>query len=212
MTMVFETVQASIVAILAAAEAGRYQTVGYQRQSVNADTVLDDLRQVQVFFSRGDFSKRAGRNTGSVGHDATYRIELTVSKAAVGELSVLDNPSATPAQLATALANYNEATYEADTSLNELAGIVYQVLMDGLNYDMGQSKGSVSSRWVPSISKDTPTTRGALVVLTGSLELNLRITEAITGDTGTESAEYYDTTIDIDGDDVESTGVIVDNT
>ena len=211
MTMQFETVKASIVAILGAAEAGRYQTVGFQRQSINADEVLDDLRQVQVFYTRGDFPKRAGRNTGSVGHDATYRIELTVSKAAVGDLSTLNDPSASPTQLATALAGYNEATSEADTSIDELAGIIYQVLMSALNYDMGQSVGAVSNRWVPSISKDTPTPRGALVVLTGNMELNLRITEAITGDTGTASDGYYDTVVDIDGDDVERTGVIVDN-
>ena len=212
MTMIFETVKSSIVSILGTDGSGLFQTVGFQRQSVAAEQVLDELRQVQVYYSRGDMPKRAGRNTGPVHHDATYRIEMTVSKAAVGDLSTLDNPSATPAQLATALSNFTEATAEADSSLDELIGFVYQILMDGENYDMGVTKGTVSNRWVTNIQKDTPQPRGSLVVLTGAMDLNLRIAEPVTGlDASTLVDGYYDTVIDIDGDDVEQTGVIVDN-
>jgi len=210
--MNFEIVKASIVNnILGPAEAGRFQTVGFQRQSKNADEVEGDLRMVQVYFSRGDFPKRAGRNTGPVQHDAVYRVELTVSKAAEGDLATLDNPSSTAPQLAAALAAFSEAADLADASLDELAGIVYQILMDGLNYDLGVTKYTVSNRWVDNIQKDDPTPRGGLVVLTGSMNLSCRMAEDITGDVGVEVPGIYDTELDIDGDDVEKTGVTIDN-
>lgn len=210
--MIFETVKASIINnILGPAEAGRFQTIGFQRQSKNADEVLDDLRMVQVYFSRGTFSKRGGRNTGPVQHDAVYRVELTVGKAAEGDLATLDNPSATPSQLATALAAFSEASALADASFDELVGIVYQILMDGLNYDLGVTKYTVSSRWIDDIQKDTPNPRGGLIVLTGSMDLSCRMAEQITGDVGVEVPGIYDTVLDIEGDDVEKTGVTIDN-
>ncbi|MCK5127577.1 MAG: hypothetical protein KAR42_15075 [candidate division Zixibacteria bacterium] len=211
--MNFETVKDSIVNnILAPAEAGRFRTVGFQRQSINADEVEDNLRLVQIYFSRGDFSKRAGRNTGPVQHDVTYRVELIVSKAAGGDLATLDNPSSTPSQLATALVGFSESSALADASLDELAGIIYQILMDGLNYDLGVTKYTVSNRWIDNIQKNEPTSRGSLLVLTGSMDLSCRMVEEITGDVGAEVPGVYDTELDIDGDDVEKTGVTIDNT
>ena len=212
MTMNFETVKDSIINnILGPAEAGRFQTIGFQRQSKNADEVLDELRMVQVYFSRGTFSKRGGRNTGPVQHDVVYRVELTVSKATEGDLTTLESSSATPAQLATALTTFSEASALADTSLDELAGIVYQILMDGLNYDLGVTKYTVSNRWIDTLQKDTPNSRGELIVLTGSMDLSCRMAEQISGDVGVEVPGIYDNTVDIEGDDVEKTGVTIDN-
>ena len=120
--------------ILGPAEQGRFQVIGFQRQVKNAEEVLDWNRLVQVFYSSSDFSKRGGRPTGPVQNDVTYRVELTVSKAAQVDLSVINNESATPTQLAIAIAEFQEASQAADESLDELFEIIYQILISTLAY------------------------------------------------------------------------------
>lgn len=211
MTMKFRTIQQALVTILGDASASRYQVVGYQRQVKSAEEVQNTDRMVQVFFSQGEFPRSKGRLTGPVQHIPTFSIGLTVSAAANVDLSVINNPASSAAQIATALAAMQEAASVVDESFDELADIIYQILMDGLNYDLGLSKGSVSNRWVNSIRKDNPVPQGALLILTGSIEYEVQTAEDITGDTGTP-ANILSTTLDIDGDDVERTGVEVDNT
>ena len=58
--MKFETLEASVVAILGAAAAGRFQVVGYAQRGVAAEEIKNSLRTVQVFFSGGKFPKSAG--------------------------------------------------------------------------------------------------------------------------------------------------------
>lgn len=205
--MYFRTVKSSIVNnVLGPAEAGRFQTVGFQRQAKSADEVLDESRMVQVYYSAGDISKQGGRLTGPVQHDITYRVDMTVAKAAEGDLSLINNPAATAPQIAAALLAFQEASDLADDSLDELFDAVYQILMDARNYDMGMSKGVVANRWVDQIQKDQPVPRGEYVVLTGSMLLKLRVVEQITGDTGTPGTDY-DVVVDLEGDDIEKTGV-----
>ena len=77
--------------------------------------------------------------------------------------------------------------------------------MDARNIYAGLDKGIVANRWVDTIQKDTPLPRGEYVLLTGSMILTLRVAELVEGDTGAPGA-IFDTTIDIEGDDVERTG------
>ena len=54
--MLFRTIQAAIINdILGPAEAGRFRTVGFQRQAKAAEDALDNSRLVQVFYSSGSF-------------------------------------------------------------------------------------------------------------------------------------------------------------
>lgn len=207
MTMAFRTIKSSIVSILGSAEDGRYQTIGFQRQVKGADEVLDNLRFVTVYFSSGGFPKSSGRNTGVTQHDITYRIELTVSKAAEADLTTLNDPNSTDTERAAAMIAMEEASFLADASLDELFDIVYQILMDPRNYDFGQPKGKVANRWVDQLQKDDPVPQGELVVITGSALLTMRASEDIVGETGTPGNGIISTTVDIEGDDVERTGV-----
>ncbi len=210
MTMNFRIIKDQIANnILGPAEVGRFQTIGFQRQSTGAAEVLGNLRFVQLFYSSGIFSKSGGRQTGPTQHDITFNVWLTVSAESELDLSTINNESSTPEQVSAALLAEKEACEVADASLDELIEIVYQILMDGNNIDMGLSKGIVSNKWVGSITKDQPTTSGDYVVLTGSMPLTLRTVEDVPGDTGT-TIEIMNTTIDIDNDDTEKTVVEVD--
>lgn len=212
MTMNFRTIKDSIIDnVLGPAEAGRFQTIGFQRQTTDGEEVLGSNRFVQCYYSSGDFSKRGGRLNGPTQHDITFRIDLTVSSAAEGDLSVINNPASTPEQVSAALAAMQEATALADASLDELIDIVYQIIMDGRNIDLGLDKGTVVDRWITDASKDQPVPQGEFVVLTGAIRFTVRTAEQIPGDTGI-AANIFDTVIDIEGDDVEKTGVTVVNT
>lgn len=211
MTMNFRNIAASLTTILGNAEAGRYQTIGFQRQVTSADESLNILRMVQVYYSSGEFSTQGSPVNGPTQHDATYNIDLRVASPATADLSVINNPVSTPAEIAAAIASMAESAQIANESIDELMDIIYQVIMDARNYDLGQSIGTVANRFIHGTQKDQPVPQGEYVVLTGSIQFRVRTYEEVLGDTGTAGG-IYDTTIDIDGDDVEKTGILVNNT
>lgn len=207
MTMNFRIAKTNIVEILFNNTKNCFQVIGHQRQAKSADEVIDNNRLVQVFYSFGDIPKSAGRQRGPVQHDATYRIELTVSSPAQVDLSTLNNPNSSEAELDASLISSQEASSIADDLLDELYDLVYQILMDPTNADMGMTEGIVSNRWIDQFQKDDPLDKGELVVLTGSMFLKLRIAEQITGISPTTNGDIQNVTIDIDSDDVEKTAI-----
>ena len=205
--MAFRIIKESLVnAVLGPSELGRFRTVGFRRQGRAAEEVAGVKRTVQAFYAGGEFSKSAGRTIGPKQHDITFRLELSVAAASRVDLSLISSGAASPVQISLALSEFQEASALADDSFDELAEIVFQIIMDARNADLGLAKGVLSNRWISRISKDEPLPRGEMVVLTGSMELTCRAAEAVTGATGTVGG-IFDVTVDIDGDDVERAGV-----
>ncbi len=192
--------------ILGPAANNRYRVVGFQGQVKSAEEVLDCDREVKVYYSSSEFPKSGGRFSGPVQNDVTCRVELTVSKGAEVDLSVLNNPLATAEIRAIAIAEFVTASELADNSIDELFEIVYQILMDARNIDLGFDKGVVANRWVSRMQKDDPRPEGEYAVLSGSIDFQLRTSEVLKGDTGTPATEYG-VIVDQDGDDVEKAGV-----
>lgn len=219
MTMNFETLSSNIASILVANAAGRFRVVNYQSKTMDADETVNNNRLVRVYYNEGQFPKDKGGLVGPIMHDATYTIELMVTKLARADLTVLNNPNATSLQLQTALANVKFAEDLADKSWDELAGIVYQILMDGTNLDLGMPVGVIANRWLDNPRKDQPggidvargLIGGQLITITGSMRLTCTLHEDITGDVGVEGY-IYDNVIDIENDDNEQTGVLIDHT
>lgn len=210
--MNFRVIKDSIIDnVLGPNSTGKFIVVGFQRQNKNAVETLDTSRTVQVFYFSSDFPKNKGRLNGPTQNNITFKVELTASSAAKGDLSVVNNPASTPAQIAVALADFQEASYLADNSFDELVDEVYQILMSGLYLDLGLDKGIASDRWIGNVQKDHPEPRGGYVTITGSMNLTCNTAEQVPGDIGT-AATIFDTTIDIKDDDVEKTGVTVVNT
>ena len=208
--MNFRTIKTAIVQIFGDAEASRYQTIGYQRQTKNAAEVLGNSRFVQVFYSSGDFPESAAGRSGTKQHDCQFRIELTASASSKIDLSVF--AAGTAPQKAAAIEAHLEASSEADISIDELIDITYQEIMDNLNLDLGLAIGVVTNRWVSNIQKDTPPAEGEFVVLTASMLLSLRTPEEVTGETGTAGANIIDSEINYGEDQDDKTGILVDNT
>ena len=194
MTMQFETIAAALTTILGDAQGSDFVTVGYQERKQDADEFLDELRNVQVFYSSGVFPKASGRRSAAQNHAMQFVIQLTVSKASVGDLATLNNPASTALQLATAIAGLELAEKLADESLNTLARLVYQIVMSAENIDIGLSKGNIANTWIESFDKDKPNHVGELVVLRGRFIFSCQAMEDIVGVTP-ETGEAVEITI-----------------
>lgn len=179
MTMKFRTVKTRLTELLGTAAAGRYDVVGHQRQNQSADE-NGGLTRVQVFYEAGNFSKSSSR-TGPIRHEATFVVNLTVTRAAAGDLSTLTDSESTPAQWAAALTGMQDASELADLAIDELFDDIYQELMDNRNQDLSFDIGFVRDRWISDFAKNQPITRGEYVILTASLNYNCMIEEYLTG-------------------------------
>lgn len=208
MTMKFRIVKTAIKDTLGNASAGNFQVIGFQRQQKQAESYQGNDRLVEVFFKREGFDKGKGRKNGPVTGDVSISVELTVSSPAQADLSVLDNAASTPAQKQAAMAALKEAANIADESFDELADIVYQILMDARNIYFGLGKGVISNRWVSEITKDNPNERGQLVVLTGIMEITCGVSEDVPGDTG-KVFDSISLETEIKDDTVQKTGIVV---
>lgn len=216
--MLAETVKNSVKTILGDAAAGRFQVIGYQRQSKAAETVTNNNRLVQVWWDRSNFPRGSSSPTGPKTNDAVLKIGFTVSQPSQVDLATLNNAGSTDEQRATALTNLVEASERADTIMDELWGIIYSILTDARNYYLGQAKGVVSNTWFNSLQKDEPPSAGGYVILTGTATLSFRVVEPVSGDSGNQPANaIYKTTTkstaDINGveDPVQKSGIKVTN-
>jgi hypothetical protein len=210
MTMEFIAIRNALIALLGSNAAGQFRVVGFQQQAQGAKEVLDLGRSVQVFYSEGSFPKSGGSPSGPYQHEMTYRLELAVSKAAEGDIATIENPTSTPAQIATALAGMQDSAQLADESFDEMVELIYQIIMAADHIDIDLSD-PVGNRWLGSVKKNQPIPRGALVVLTGEMLFTCKMPEQVTGLAGTPG-EIVSTEIEIEEDDVGKAGVEADIT
>jgi hypothetical protein len=186
MTMNFILLKASIVTLLGDNAAGRFVTIGYQKQAQAAAAIENELRTVQVFYKRGEYPKSAGSLSGPVAHDMNFGIYMAVSRACEGDLAALENPSSTPAEKQAALLALRTGEDLVDGSIDELHDHVFQILMDARNQDLGLEPVRVGNRWVEGYEKDDILRNGELVQITGSMPLSARMEEDVPGETGTD--------------------------
>lgn len=198
--MVFREIRDAIRGLLAQSANGEFNVIGAQKRGKGASEVIDRSRLVEVYYSRGDFPKSAGSLLGPTTHEMSFRIDLTVSKSAQGDIDTIVNPAATAAEVARAIAAMKESDLAADESLDELFELVYQILMDARNVDFGLEIGTVGSRWVSALNKDEPIERGNYSILTGSCLLTCKTSEAVPGIIGVEAGNITDTTVEVETD------------
>lgn len=178
--MNFRTIKDGLITLLGNEAAGRFIVLGYQKQSQRAEELLNNKRNVQVYYARGEFPKSKASTNGPIQHDMTFNIDCMVSKSAEVDLTPLENPAATPLQKATALAASRSASQLADDSMDELFEIIDQIIMDARNIDLGLDF-KIASRWIGRMDKDSPLPNGEYVVLTGIMQLTCSIDEQVLG-------------------------------
>lgn len=220
MRMNFEILEDSIIDnVLIPAEAGRYETVGGHGQRDSAARINEN-RKVMVFYNDGLFSESSGAAYDEVQHDVSFDIVLTEATAADADLSVLQDDTASEADKAAALRAMKLPSVKANRSMNRFIAIVYQILMDKRNDQLGIKPPDdrprlkqVSKRWIESISKGDPVPEGEFVILTSAIRLTCRVPEQIIGD-DLPAVQETDINVDMatDGDDTTETGVEITDT
>lgn len=203
MTMLFRTTKANLETILNNASGGLYTVVGYQQQGVGATEILGTKRRVQVFSSGQRFSEGESGPNGPFQGDTDFAVRLMVSAAATGDLTVINNPSSTGPQLSAAIAAFQDASKVADDSMDELIDLIFQVLMDASNQDIGFTEPpyKVKNRWIAGWTKDDPLNHGEYVALTADFQFQCKIEEEVSGLTPTPAeAGPIDVTDVIEGD------------
>jgi hypothetical protein len=202
--MQFRVIKQAIIDTLIAGEVGKYKTYASQKQTKGASENLE-IPRVVCFYESGDFPKSGGRSQTNRKHNASYRIEITVILQPEVDLSVLNNPASTPAQMQAALAAMPILSDEADARLDEAFDDVYQVIQAANVYDFGLNVGDAVDSWITQMQKGDPTPRGEFFIITGHMRLEVSMDEEITGDTGTPGVAY-DNTINVDGDQGDNLG------
>lgn len=184
MTMNFRTIKAAIQTVLSNyASTGNYRVVGYDDDKIGADYLKGSYRLVEVYNTEGTFPRNRSGFGGSVMHEVTTAIDLTVSAQAQLDLSVIDDPSASAAAVAAALTASQKAIGVADTAMDEFIDTVYQLLMDNRNRTMGLATGTIADRWVATWRKSKPMTRGSMAVCNATMDLTYSANEDILGTT-----------------------------
>ncbi len=175
-------VKNAILALLNANAASRFTVEGYQRQTHAAEELVGNLRHVSVFYRQGAFDKTAsGWEQGPFKHGMTFAVELVLAAASSSDLSALNNPTATPQQRISALAASIEAAAAADALWDELAGIIWGILMDPVNDNLGLTTIGIADRWIASLSKSAPPTEGEFVLLAGTMDYTCTVNETPAG-------------------------------
>lgn len=187
-------VKQAILALLASQAAGRFSVEGFQRQSHAAEELI--LRHVTVFYRSGTFDKgRSGWLQGPFRHTMTFSIELQLAAPAKADLAALEDEHATAQALMSALAAVTSAAANADALWDELAGIIWGILIDPRN---GDTLGGVTidDRWLPTIRKEAPSRTGELVLLTGAMDYTCTVVETADGEAGVPAGpNAIDTTL-----------------
>ncbi len=189
MTMAFRTIKANLVTLLGTQAAGRYRVLGFQEMGKTVEVVNNTDRLVEVYYKSGDFPKSGGSMFATTKHGMTFRIDMSVSRAASVDLTVLNNPASTPVQIAAALTAFDSAKELVDDSFDELFDIIYNILMDPRNQEFGGVKYSVGSRWINGVDKDEISPRGEYAILTGTMRITCSAPEELTGEVGTAGDE-----------------------
>lgn len=183
--MQFRTIKGALTNLLGAQAAGRYTVEGYQRQSHSADEILNNLRHVTVYYVSGAFPEEgSGLEEGPFDHEMTFRVEIMLSADAKADMAALDNANATGAQYAAALAASLPASANADALFDELVEILWQILIDPTNRDLGLSQYTIEKRWIRNVQKEHPLPRGSYMVLAGTMDYVCRAIERTTGVVG----------------------------
>ena len=189
MSMTFISIKKGIVStLLANATAGQYQVLGYQKNHHDAEKISEYNRVVTVYFNAGTFAPGSRPQAGVAQHDMTFEIRLLVAANAPVDLSVIDDPNATPGEIATASAAYRDAGQHADDLMDDFWSRIWNILADPVNKNFGLADGIIAQ--VPGafplgdFQKSDMGREGAQAILAGTAVLKLRCTETPAGETG----------------------------
>ena len=178
--MVFEDLRDGLIATLEANETGRFITVSYKRQGIDAEQIKGALRTIQVFFDAGDYPEK-NYVPGNFGHDPVYGIVYEASAASTMDLTVIEDPESTDEQVAAAIIAGKVAELIVDRAIDEMKRFATQILLDPPNRDFTLPKNTANNARLSGFKKGSPGKLGKLVTLRATETFTAIIEERTTG-------------------------------
>lgn len=189
--MKFVDVKSDLLQLLGDNADGQFVVIGYKTQSQSESEVQDLRRTVQVYTRRGK-AEDAWPLNGPYKYGMETVIEIIAAKAASGDLAVINNPSSTPAQIANAIINIENATAAARDSVEECYGLVFQIIMDSRHKSLGSDDDTdVDDRIIVDFKIHDPIKQGALIVIVLQAILQYDVDETAEGDTPLEAESPF---------------------
>jgi hypothetical protein len=171
----------SIETFLEAQADNRYIVLTPKRKLTAED--ISENHHVSVYYSEGTFDKSKSSINSPYHHDCSFNIYLETAAKATVNLTVLQDPSATQAQRAAALAASENASVIVDEKTDGLISLLFDILMRPAHRNLGTDY--VANRWVTQIKKYNPETLGSIVTQAASITLTAQCMETVTGEEGT---------------------------
>ena len=160
---------------------GRYNVVSPQNRKSDAESIFQKP-QVTVYYAEGSFDKSKSSVNSPYHHDTSFNIHILAGAKVKINLAVLNNPAATPEQLAEALNSAGNASMEVDAKIDTLLSALYDIIMRPQNRNLGTDYNT--NRWVSKISKRNPEPIGAIVTCVATITLSAQCVEEVTGEEG----------------------------
>jgi hypothetical protein len=189
-------VKDALAALLAGSAAGRYRVAGVQKRKLDAKDVLA-LPVVTVYYENGSFPKSSSSINGPYEHEASLRVDIVTGAVAEMDLTPITS-GGPPEQIAAALAAKVDAEAIADARAEEIAGILFDLIMRPENRTFGLEDDP--GRWITGYTKGKPQTMGAVVILAGYFTLTFQVPEYTTEEVGTVATEGIHNKIEITED------------
>lgn len=177
MTWQASTILESLTTVLSAAT--EFKTVGNSEINYNEDEALVPI--VQLHISKGNMHSPGTGVYNNFQHSFTIQVDMISSSTAEFDLSVLENPSATPAQRATAIAAGHLATKLAHDKAYAAFEVLFNYINGVENYDMGLPEFSIKSRKFEDYEIDNTVLDGGLATVFLTAKLHLIVVETVTG-------------------------------
>jgi len=160
---------------------GRYNVVSPQNRKSDAEDIFK-CPTVTVYYAEGSFDKSKSSVNSPYHHDTSFNIHVLAGAKVKINLAVLNNPAATPEQLAEALASAGNASMEVDAKIDDLLSALYDIIMRPQNRSLGTDYNA--NRWVGKISKRNPEPIGAIVTGVATITLSAQCSEEVSGEEG----------------------------
>jgi len=183
--MRFQSIQTALVSTLGAAAASRYRTVGYEDRPISSDEVYNTNKLVSVVYKSGVFPRDTSSHSGPATHTCNFDIELLLSQPAKVDVATLESGSSTAVQRATALAALQDSKNLANAALDSFIDIIWNILLDNRNMNLGLDQAYIGNRWINGLDKDDPMYFSDCVICTAKLKYEIEVQEDFTGDIGT---------------------------
>jgi hypothetical protein len=178
-------VKAALAALLENAAAGRYRVEGVQKRKLDSKNVMA-LPSVTVYYDQGSFPEGKSSINGPYQHAATLRVDIVTAAEAEMDLEPLTK-GGTPEEIAAALAAKTDAEAVADAKSDEIAAVLFDIIMKPQNRNLGLDYNP--GRWITEYKKGQPQAVGALVVLAGYFTISICTPEYVTDEAGTPGTE-----------------------